>query len=58
MPDSNVIDALASRLRNAEASRNVIEPVRGEIAIDDIATAYAVQQANVDLRVATGERIV
>jgi len=58
MPDVNVIDALASRLRNAEASRNVIEPVRGEIAMDDIATAYAVQQANVDLRVATGERIV
>ncbi|HKR47339.1 MAG TPA: 2-keto-4-pentenoate hydratase, partial [Paraburkholderia sp.] len=58
MPDINVIDALASRLRNAEASRNVIEPVRGEIALDDIATAYAVQQANVDLRVATGERIV
>ena len=58
MPDVNVIDALASRLRNAEASRNVIEPVRGEIAMDDIATAYAVQQTNVDLRVATGERIV
>ncbi|MEX3949608.1 2-keto-4-pentenoate hydratase [Paraburkholderia sp. EG287B] len=58
MPDINVIDALARRLRNAEASRNVIEPVRGEIALDDIATAYAVQQANVDLRVATGERIV
>jgi 2-keto-4-pentenoate hydratase len=58
MPDIRVVDALASRLREAEASRNVIEPMLGEIALDDIATAYAVQQANVDLRVANGERIV
>src|SRR6516225_8688531 len=63
MSDSKRIVALATRLREAEASRNVIEPVRGEIALggiplDDIATAYAVQQANVDLRVANGERIV
>ncbi|HKT93317.1 MAG TPA: 2-keto-4-pentenoate hydratase [Paraburkholderia sp.] len=58
MTDSNRVAALAARLRNAEASHEVIEPVRGEIALDDIATAYAVQQANVDLRVASGERIV
>ncbi|MEX3939046.1 2-keto-4-pentenoate hydratase, partial [Paraburkholderia sp. BR10937] len=58
MSDSKLVATLAARLYEAEASRNVIEPVRGEIAIDDIATAYAVQQANVDLRVATGERIV
>jgi 2-keto-4-pentenoate hydratase len=58
MSDSKLVAALAARLRAAEASRNVIEPVRGEIALDDIATAYAVQQANVDLRVAGGERIV
>ncbi|WP_321964094.1 2-keto-4-pentenoate hydratase [Paraburkholderia sp. J7] len=58
MSDSKLAAALAARLREAETSRNVIEPVRGEIAIDDIATAYAVQQANVDLRVSAGERIV
>ncbi|WP_310632402.1 2-keto-4-pentenoate hydratase [Paraburkholderia sp.] len=54
----NRIAALAARLREAEHTRNVIEPVRGEIALDDITTAYAVQQANVDLRVKNGERIV
>ncbi|MCP3728661.1 2-keto-4-pentenoate hydratase [Paraburkholderia sp. CNPSo 3272] len=58
MSEPKLVAALAARLHEAEASRNVIEPVRGEIAMDDIATAYAVQQANVDLRVANGERIV
>ncbi|WP_028222766.1 2-keto-4-pentenoate hydratase [Paraburkholderia oxyphila] len=73
MSDSKLIQALAARLREAEASRVAIEPVRGEIVtsgdplggnppggapLDDMATAYAVQQANVDLRVANGERIV
>ncbi|SDE53137.1 2-keto-4-pentenoate hydratase, partial [Paraburkholderia lycopersici] len=36
------IQAIAARLRDAEASREVIAPVRGEIAPDDITTAYAV----------------
>lgn len=58
MPDIAVVNALAARLREAEASRATIAPVRGEIATDDLATAYAVQQANVDRRVANGERIV
>ncbi|TDV27782.1 2-keto-4-pentenoate hydratase [Paraburkholderia caballeronis] len=58
MSDQTLVKTLAARLRDAEASRSTIAPVRGEIAIDDIATAYAVQQANVDARVATGERIV
>ncbi len=58
MSDSNLVTTLAARLRAAEASRDTIAPVRGEIALDDMATAYAVQQANVDLRVANGERIV
>ncbi|KWF22494.1 2-keto-4-pentenoate hydratase [Burkholderia pseudomultivorans] len=58
MSDSNLVTALAARLREAEASRRTIEPVRGTIALDDMATAYAVQQANVDARVAAGERIV
>jgi len=58
MQDQNIVAALAARLREADASRQAIAPVRGEIAIDDMATAYAVQQANVAARVATGERIV
>jgi 2-keto-4-pentenoate hydratase len=58
MPDSTLAGALAARLRNAQAERTPIAPVRGEIALDDVATAYAVQQANVDLRVRNGERIV
>jgi 2-keto-4-pentenoate hydratase len=49
---------LASRLRNAESARQPVAPVRGEIALDDMALAYAVQQANVDARRAQGERIV
>ncbi|WP_321941792.1 2-keto-4-pentenoate hydratase [Paraburkholderia tropica] len=58
MTDQHRIATLAAQLREAERTRNVVEPVRGEIALDDIATAYAVQQANVDLRVKNGERIV
>jgi len=58
MHDTKVTNALAARLRTAEASRQAIAPVRGEIAPDDMATAYAVQQANVDRRIANGERIV
>jgi 2-keto-4-pentenoate hydratase len=58
MPDSTTVGALAARLRSAQATRTTIAPIRGEIALDDVATAYAVQQANVDLRVRDGERIV
>ncbi|WP_244817487.1 2-keto-4-pentenoate hydratase [Caballeronia sp. Lep1P3] len=58
MANATLIDALADRLRKAELACDAIEPVRGEIALDDLAMAYAVQQANVDARVAAGERIV
>ncbi|HEM7849301.1 2-keto-4-pentenoate hydratase [Burkholderia multivorans] len=63
MTDPNTVRELAVRLCEAEASRSTIAPVRGEpaaggIAPDDIKTAYAVQQANVERRVAAGERIV
>lgn len=53
-----LISSLASRLRNAECTRQTVAPVRGDIALDDMALAYAVQQANVDARLAQGERIV
>ncbi|UQN72449.1 2-keto-4-pentenoate hydratase [Burkholderia multivorans] len=63
MTDPNTVLELAVRLCEAEASRSTIAPVRGEpaaggIAPDDVKTAYAVQQANVERRVAAGERIV
>lgn len=58
MSDHTIVNTISARLRHAQASRQTITPVRGEIALDDMATAYAVQQANVDARVAAGERIV
>jgi 2-keto-4-pentenoate hydratase len=58
MSDPNLVNTLAARLRDAEASRNPIAPVRGEVPLDEMATAYAVQQANVDARIANGEHIV
>ncbi|MCA8410813.1 MAG: 2-keto-4-pentenoate hydratase [Burkholderia multivorans] len=58
MTDPNTVRELAARLREAEATRRTIEPVRGTIALDDMTTAYAVQQANVERRIAAGERVV
>lgn len=58
MSNEEQVRALAARLRAAEIACEAIEPIRGEIALDDLATAYAVQQANVEARVAAGERIV
>ena len=52
MPDQQHIETIAVRLREAERTRNAIAPVRGEIAPDDVAAAYAVQQVNVDARLA------
>lgn len=50
--------SLACRLSNAASTRQPVSPVRGEIAPDDMALAYAVQQVNVDARRAQGGRIV
>ncbi|WP_395402671.1 2-keto-4-pentenoate hydratase [Pseudoduganella sp. UC29_106] len=58
MSNKNTVQALAARLRQAETARQTVAPLRGDIALDDMATAYAVQQANVDARLAQGERIV
>lgn len=55
---TTAITAIAARLRAAESTRETIAPVRGDIALDDLASAYAVQQINVDARVANGERLV
>ncbi|WP_312549802.1 2-keto-4-pentenoate hydratase [Massilia sp.] len=53
-----LIHTLAGRLREAEHARRPVAPVRREIAPGDMALTYAVQQANVDARLAQGERIV
>lgn len=58
MLNPQTIQSIAARLREAEAAREPISPVRTEIEADDAAFAYAVQQLNVDLRCAKGERIV
>jgi 2-keto-4-pentenoate hydratase len=52
------IQSIAARLREAQTSREPIAPVRDESQQDDAELAYAVQQVNVDLRAANGERIV
>ncbi|MBN3766019.1 2-keto-4-pentenoate hydratase [Burkholderia sp. Ac-20365] len=58
MPDQQTIQSIATRLREAEASRQPVKPVRDEIPAHDAALAYAIQQVNVDLRCERGERIV
>jgi 2-keto-4-pentenoate hydratase len=58
MSNPQTIAALAARLQSAERARQPIAPVRGEIAQDDAALAYAVQLANANARCAAGERIV
>ncbi|AGW95232.1 2-keto-4-pentenoate hydratase [Ralstonia pickettii DTP0602] len=50
--------ALAERLRRAEQSRTPVAPLRGDIAAGDVATAYAVQSANVEAWRAQGRRVV
>jgi 2-keto-4-pentenoate hydratase len=58
MSHSTLIQTIASQLREAQSTRTPVPAVRDRIAIDDMTTAYAVQQANVDQRVTNGERIV
>ena len=52
------IQSIATRLREAQTSREPIAPVRDESQQDGAELAYAIQQANVDLRVKNGEPIV
>lgn len=54
-----MIQWLAERLRNAEASREPIPPLREEIGADvGGAIAYAIQQVNTDHAIAQGRRVV
>jgi 2-keto-4-pentenoate hydratase len=52
------IDAAADRLRQATLTKTPCEPVRDLIGRDDVSTAYAVQKAIVDERLAAGGRVV
>ncbi|MCL2542549.1 MAG: fumarylacetoacetate hydrolase family protein [Nocardioidaceae bacterium] len=52
------VAAAADRLRAAAEGGEPCAPVRDLIGSDDIAAAYAVQQANVEARLAAGARIV
>jgi 2-keto-4-pentenoate hydratase len=58
MSSSSILNRIADQLRYAESTCNTVPPVRDHITPEDTASAYAVQQVNVDARVAAGERIV
>jgi 2-keto-4-pentenoate hydratase len=52
------IQGLAQRLRSAYENHEPIAPIRHEVGAGDIATAYAIQDANTEYWVGTGRRIV
>jgi 2-keto-4-pentenoate hydratase len=52
------IAAAATRLRDAQAGRTPCAPVRDLLPADDINAAYAVQQLNTELALASGRRLV
>jgi 2-keto-4-pentenoate hydratase len=56
--DQSVIEDLAARLREAEATGVAIAPIRDELAGGGVQGAYAVQSANTAWHVANGRRIV
>jgi len=55
--DRNVIQAVATRLREAAVSGRAIAPVRDELAAGGVAAAYAVQQANTEHSLSQGRRL-
>lgn len=56
--EASLIEDLAKRLRDAEAQRQPIEPLRHVIDGDIERLAYAIQQKNVEHAVAQGRRVV
>lgn len=58
MTSTTQIQSWARRLRDAEARREPIAPLRDEMPAADAAVAYAVQQTNVEYALAQGRRIV
>lgn len=55
---ARTIARAATRLRDAQATRTACAPVRDLIGSDDVVSAYAVQRAVIDARVAAGARVV
>ncbi len=55
---NNIVEQLALQLRNAYASRRPIAPLRETIGVEDIDTAYAIQEVNNKLLIEQGARIV
>ena len=58
MADAELIQAIAKELRTAEEQRIPVAPVAGRFGDLTVADAYAVQLANIDLRLAAGDRIL
>lgn len=58
MTSQDAIDAAAERLATAKETRTPCPPVRDLIGTDDLAAAYAVQQATVQRRLAGGATVV
>src|SRR5258705_10126156 len=58
MVDAEGSQSVAKELRTAEEERSPVAPVAGRFGDLTVADAYAVQQANIDLRLAAGDRIL
>lgn len=56
--NQETLQKLADRLFEAEQSDKTCAPVRSEIGTEDLASAYAIQQLNVDRALASGRRLV
>ena len=58
MAETEVIQSVAKELRTAEEHRSPVAPVAARFGDLTVADAYAVQLANVELRLAGGDRII
>ena len=58
MAEAEVIQSVAKELRTAEEQRTPVAPVAGRFGDLSLSDAYAVQLANVELRLGTGDRVV
>src|SRR6266542_2281467 len=58
MAEGEMIQSIAKELRTAEEQRSPVAPVAGRFGELTVADAYAVQLANIDLRLAAGDRIL
>lgn len=54
----NTINRLAKQLQEAYATRTACSPLRDEIGVEDLASAYAIQEINNNLLIENGARVV